>query len=165
MPWGEDGVLIDYESYSGHGRRSSQLQVLSHHVWRCQLFAQLALGVFQESGHSTQRRYSDIFAVQGQVGVSVRVLDYAPGHRWSWVSAARTVEKYVAMFGALDWRGGAPPIAFCRLALGCDVLAKAGVGADYTTLAAELPASKERDEDNVLGLHDAQYLAKENALR
>ena len=106
-----------------------------------------------------------IFAVQGQGGVSVRVLDNAPGRRWSWVSAARTIEKYVTMFGPLDWRGGAPPIAFCRLALGCVVLSKTGVGIDHTTLAADSPASKEWAEDNLLILDDAQYLAQEDALR
>ncbi len=106
-----------------------------------------------------------IFAVQGQGGVSVRVLDYAPGRRWSWVSAARTIKTYVAMFGSLDWRGGAPQIAFCRLALGCVVLGQPGVGIDPTTLAADLAASKERAEDNLRVLDDAQHLTKETALR
>ncbi len=106
-----------------------------------------------------------IFAVQRQGGVSVRVLDYASGRLWYWVAAARTIEKYLAMFGPLDWRCGAPPNAFCRLALGCVVLAKAGVGIDHTTLSAVLPSSKERAEDNFLVLDDAQYLTKQNTLR
>jgi hypothetical protein len=97
-----------------------------------------------------------VFAVQGQGGISVRILDYAPGCRWSWVSAARTIEKYVSMFCSLDWRGGAPPIAFAGLPWG---------GIDPTTLSADLPASKERAEDNLLVLDDAQYLAKENTFR
>jgi hypothetical protein len=69
------------------------------------------------------------------------------------------------MFGPLDWRGGAPPIDFCRLTLGCVVLAKAGVGIHTATLAADSPTSKERAEDNLLILDDAQYLAHEDALR
>jgi hypothetical protein len=106
-----------------------------------------------------------IFAVQGQGGVSVRVLDNALGRRWSWISAARTVEKYVTMFGPLDWRGGALPIAFCRLTLGCLVLANAGVGIHTATLATDSPASKEWAEDSLLILDDAKYLAHEDALR
>ncbi len=106
-----------------------------------------------------------IFAVQSEGDVSVRVLDNAPGRRWSWVSASRTIEKYVTMFGPLDWRGGAPPMAFCRLTLGCVVRAKAGVGIHTATLATDSPASKERAEGNLLVLDDAQYLAHEDALR
>ena len=106
-----------------------------------------------------------IFAVQSQGGVSVRVLDNAHGRRWSWVSAARTIEKYVAMFGPLDWRGGAPPIAFYRLTLGCAVLAKAGVGINTAAFATDSPAFKEWDEATTLILDDAQYLAHEDSLR
>ena len=35
-------VVIGCESCSGLGRRSGQLQVLSHRVWRCRLFPRLA---------------------------------------------------------------------------------------------------------------------------
>ena len=45
------------------------------------------------------------------------------------------------------------------------MLAKAGVGIHTATWATDSPVSKERAEDNLLILDDAQYLAHEDALQ